>query len=132
MMPLSVDKQADFIDAFNTTSRYLDGILNINNVYVDNTVSQIYPSELQINTTNTSYNKGTFLDIVGVCNCSMFCCMVLYVHSSIGIILMGKRSWLLCLICLHGVRWWCGAMGLSAVCDCGIFSSYSLTVFFLF
>ena len=29
--------------AFNTTSRYLDDILNINNVYFDNMVSQIYP-----------------------------------------------------------------------------------------
>ena len=42
--------------------------------------------------------------IVGVCNCSIFCCTLLYVHSSIATILMGKReSWLLCLICLPGV-----------------------------
>ena len=27
-----------------------------------------------------------------VCNCSMFCCMLLYVHSSIAIILVGKRE----------------------------------------
>ena len=40
---------ADLIDAFNTTSRYLDAILNINNVYFDNMVSQIYPSELKLN-----------------------------------------------------------------------------------
>ena len=32
MMSLSDDKQADVIDAFNNTSRYLDDILNINNV----------------------------------------------------------------------------------------------------
>ena len=32
MMSLSDDKQADVIDAFRTTSRYLDDILNINNV----------------------------------------------------------------------------------------------------
>ena len=32
MMSLSDDKQADVIDAFNTTSRYWDNILNINNV----------------------------------------------------------------------------------------------------
>ena len=32
MMSLSNDKQADDIDAFNTPSRYLDDILNINNV----------------------------------------------------------------------------------------------------
>ena len=29
---------------------------------------------------------------MGVCDCSMFCCMLLYVHSSIAIILMGKRE----------------------------------------
>ena len=29
MISLSVDKQADIIDAFNTTSRYLDDTLNI-------------------------------------------------------------------------------------------------------
>ena len=46
MMSLSDDKQADIIDAFNTTSRYLDDILNINNVYFNNMISQIYPSEL--------------------------------------------------------------------------------------
>ena len=39
MMPLSDDKQADIIDAFNTTSRYLDNNLNINSVYFDNMVS---------------------------------------------------------------------------------------------
>ena len=29
---------------------------------------------------------------MGVCNCSMFCCTLLFVHSSIAIILMGKRE----------------------------------------
>ena len=29
---------------------------------------------------------------MGVCNCSMFCGTLLYVHSSIAIILMGKRE----------------------------------------
>ena len=42
MMSLSDDKQADFIDAFNTTTRYLD-IFNQNNINFDNMVSQIYP-----------------------------------------------------------------------------------------
>ena len=56
MMSLSDDKQADvIIGAFNTTSRYLDNILNINNVYFDNMVSQIYPSELQLNKANASF-----------------------------------------------------------------------------
>ena len=63
MMSLSDDKQADVIDVFNTTSRYLDDILNINNVYFDNMVSQIYPSELQLNKANTSDTKVAFLDL---------------------------------------------------------------------
>ena len=40
----------------------MDDILNINNVYFDNMVSQIYPSELQLNKANTSDTKATFLD----------------------------------------------------------------------
>ena len=61
---------------------------------------------------------------MGVCNCSMFCCTLLYVHSSIAIILMGKRE----LVALLNLSSWClvmaalprGATGLSAVCECGI------------
>ena len=63
MMSLSDDTQADVIDAFNTTSKYLDDILNINNVYFDNMVSQIYPSELQLNKANTSDTEAAFLDL---------------------------------------------------------------------
>ena len=44
--------------------------------------------------------------IVGVCNCSMFCCTLLYVHSSIAIILMGKRE----LIALLNLSSWCLVM----------------------
>ena len=29
---------------------------------------------------------------MGLCNCSMFCCALLYVHSSIAISVMGKRE----------------------------------------
>ena len=63
MMSLSDDKQADVIDAFNTTSRYLDDILNINNIYFDNMVSQIYPSELILNKANASDTEAAFLDL---------------------------------------------------------------------
>ena len=63
MMSLSDDKQADAIDAFNATSRYLNYILNINNVYLDNMVSQIYPSELQLNKANASDTEAAFLDL---------------------------------------------------------------------
>ena len=60
MMSLSDEKQDDVIDALNTTSRYLDDILNINNVYFENMVSQIYPSELQQNQVNTSDTEAAF------------------------------------------------------------------------
>ena len=40
---------------------------------------------------------------MGVCNCSIFCCMLLYVHSSIAIILMGKRE----LVALLNLSSWC-------------------------
>ena len=57
------DKQDNIIDAFNTTSRYLDDILNINNVSFDTMVSQIYPSELKLNKANTSDTEAAFLDL---------------------------------------------------------------------
>ena len=66
------------------------------------------------------------ITIKGICNCSMFCCMLLYVHSSFLIILMGKTELVALLkmssCCLVIVVWLfhCGAMGLSAVCDSGI------------
>ena len=63
MMSLSDDNQADVIDAFNTTSRYFDDILNINNVYFDNMASQKYPSELQSNKANASDTEAPFLDL---------------------------------------------------------------------
>ena len=43
---------------------------------------------------------------MGVCNCSMFCCTLLYVHSSIAIILMGKREQ----IALLNLSSWCLVM----------------------
>ena len=42
---------------------YLDDILNIDNVYFDTMISQIYPSELQLNKANASDTEATFLDL---------------------------------------------------------------------
>ena len=44
--------------------------------------------------------------IVGVFDCSMFCCTLLNVHSSIAIILMGKRE----LVALLNLSSWCLVM----------------------
>ena len=61
IVSLSDDKQADVIDIINTTSRYLDDIFNINNVYFDNMVSQIFHSGLQLNTANSCNTEAAFL-----------------------------------------------------------------------
>ena len=60
MKDLSSDNQADVINAFNSTSRYLDDLLNIDNPYFEGMVNQIYPSELQLNKANTSDTEAPF------------------------------------------------------------------------
>ena len=54
MLSLSDNNQADVVYAFNSTSRYLDGLLNIENPYFAQMVSPIYPTELQLNKANPS------------------------------------------------------------------------------
>ena len=51
------------IDAFNSTSRYLDDLLNIDNIYFEQMVHRIYPAELQLNKANASDNEAAFLDL---------------------------------------------------------------------
>ena len=63
ILSLSADKDAEIIEAFNSTSRYLDDLLNIDNTYFDGMVKQIYPSELQLNKTNSSDTEAPFLDL---------------------------------------------------------------------
>ena len=46
MLSLSEDNQSDVIEAFNSTSRYLDDLLNIDNNFFDSMVNRFYPSEL--------------------------------------------------------------------------------------
>ena len=59
---LTEEKQYDMIDAFtfNSTSRYLDNLLNIDNIYFEQMVHRIYPAELQLNKANASDNKAAF------------------------------------------------------------------------
>ena len=63
MDSLNHDNQADIIEAFNSTSRYLDDLLNIDNPYFEGMVNQIYPSELQLNKANISDTEAPFLDL---------------------------------------------------------------------
>ena len=61
MLSLSDNNQADIIEAFNSTSRYLDDLLNIDNPYFQQMVGQIYLTELQLNKANSSDTEAPFL-----------------------------------------------------------------------
>ena len=65
MLSLSEYTQSDVIEAFNSTSRYLDNLLNIGYNFFDSMVNRtrIYPSELQLNKANVSHTEATFLDL---------------------------------------------------------------------
>ena len=62
MLSLSEENQSGVI-AFNSTSRYLDDLLNIDNNFFDSMVNRIYPSELQLNKANVSDAEVSFLDL---------------------------------------------------------------------
>ena len=63
ILSLNQDNQADVIEAFNSTSRYLDDLLNIDIPYFEGMVNQIYPPELQLNKANISDTETPFLDL---------------------------------------------------------------------
>ena len=63
MKSLSRENQSDIIEAFNSTSRYLDDLLNIDNIYFDQMVDRIYPTELQLNRAYSSDTEAPFLDL---------------------------------------------------------------------
>ena len=48
------------IDAFNSTSRCLDDLLNIDINHFEQMAHIIYPAELQLNTANTSDTEAAF------------------------------------------------------------------------
>ena len=61
--PFLEDNQSGVLEAFNSTSRYLDDLLNIDNNFFDSMVNRIYPSELQLNKVNVSDAEASFLDL---------------------------------------------------------------------
>ena len=63
MLSLSDNNQTDIIEAFNSNSRYLDDLLNIDNPYFEQMVGQIYPTELQFNKAYSSDMEAPFLDL---------------------------------------------------------------------
>ena len=62
MLSLSDMNQADSCEVVHSTSRYmyLDDLLNIDNPNFAQMLSQIYPTELQLNKANTSDTEALF------------------------------------------------------------------------
>ena len=60
MKSVSRENLADIIGAFNSTSRYLHDLLNTDNIYFDQMVDRIYPTELQLNRANSSDTETLF------------------------------------------------------------------------
>ena len=63
VMSLSDDRLPGVVDAFNTTSRYLDDILDVNGVCFGNVLSQIYPLGLRLGWAGASGAGAAFLDL---------------------------------------------------------------------
>ena len=63
MLSLSGATQSDVIVALNSTTWYLDNLLNIDNNFFDSMVNRIYSSELQLNKVNVSDTEASFLDL---------------------------------------------------------------------
>ena len=64
MKALTKEKWYDLIDAFNSTSRYLDNLLNIDNIHLNiSRVHRIYPAELRLNKANASDTEAALLDL---------------------------------------------------------------------
>ena len=61
MLSFSDNNQADVVEAFNPTSIYLDDLLNVDNTYFEQMVSQIYPTELHLNKANPLILKPLFV-----------------------------------------------------------------------
>ena len=63
MLSLSDNNKADVVEVFNSTSGYLDDLLNIDNPYFEQMVSQIYSTELQLDKAHFSDIESPFLDL---------------------------------------------------------------------
>ena len=61
MTSLPKENQTDIIEAFNSTSKYLDDLLNIDNIHYERIVDGIYPAELQFKKANSSDTETPFL-----------------------------------------------------------------------
>ena len=74
MLSLSDNNQTDIIEAFNSTSRNLNGLFNLDDPYFEQIVGQIYTTELQLNKANSSdteyeRQRGSGIDTIKYHTC---------------------------------------------------------------
>ena len=72
MDSLNHDNQVDVIETFNSTSSYLDDLLNIDNPYFEGMVNQIYPPQLQLNKANTTDTEAPILYFIFLLQTDLF------------------------------------------------------------
>ena len=63
VLSISDNNQADVIEVFNFTSRYLDDLLDIDISSFEQTVGQIYPTEIELNRADSFDTKAPVLDL---------------------------------------------------------------------
>ena len=63
MLRISKSGNSALVDHFNNSFRYIDDILSMDNPLFTKEMSSIYPSELQLNKSNTSNKQASFLDL---------------------------------------------------------------------
>ena len=62
MLSFADHNQADIVETFNSTSRYLDDLLNIDTPYFEQMVGQIYPTKLQLDKGKSFDTEAPFSD----------------------------------------------------------------------
>ena len=60
---MTKEKRYGMLDTFNSTSRYLDDLLNIDDIHFEHMVHRIYPAEQQLDKANASDTEAAFLDL---------------------------------------------------------------------
>ena len=77
MTSLSDVKQSEIIEEYNSTSRYPDDLLNVDNLYFEGMGNWIYQPELQLNKANTSDTEAPFIGFAFICF-KQFCLSKIY------------------------------------------------------
>ena len=62
ILSLSDNNQAGVIEAFNSNSRYLDDLFDIDHPYFKQIVCQLYLTELQLNKATSLDTEASFID----------------------------------------------------------------------